>query len=290
MHWLLYAIGGAMIIGVFVGLFKIPAYKGYNSLAVLLFCFLTSGLVALVLFHTAFSLTSPGVLMCAFVWGFLFALMSALQMYTLRFIDVGVLSPVTSAANLAGTILLSALFLAEHFSIYAWIGIFCSIVIVAAMQDKKNDGAAVERGRVPLAKVYLLCAAIVLLNIGYSFFLKYETSHYSIEAIQLYQYFFAGLATLSFALVGRGGVREAFRENKVQSLKWGVLLGTLSVFGGYMYYLSIEYGPFAIASAINALYIVVAVIVASLVFKEKLTKKRLLLLGLAFVAVLLMQL
>ncbi len=283
MHWFLYAIGGAVIIGVFVGLFKIPAYKNYRSLPLLLFTFLTSGIVAVILFHGYFHLTSIGVIICAAAWGFLFALMSAIQMYTLRFIDVGVLSPLSSAANLALIVALSAIFFSDKISMYAWIGVALAVLIVLALVERKSGRTGIS------VKVYLLIAAIIGINICYSFFLKYETAHFSIEAVQLYQYFFAALATLGFAALGRERLREVFSTNLRPLVTWGILLGTLSAFGGYSYYLSIEYGPFALASAINALYIIVAVITAAILFKEKLTWKRLVLVLLAIVAVLLMR-
>ena len=294
MSWFIDAILGALIIGGFVGLFKIPAYKGYQPLAVLTFCFLSSGVVALILFHRYFFLTTPGIVMCAAVWGVAFSSMSALQMYALKYIDVGVLSPLTSALNLAGLAFLSVLILHEHISVYAWCGIALVMLIIVGMRQKKADsinaaGATISAPSVFTRKIVFLCAAIVLINIGYDFFLKFETSNFSIQAIQLYQYFFAALATLAYAIAGKTKLHEVFRENMLPTIMWGMILGTLSAFGGYFLYLSVQKGPFAIANAINGLYIIVAIAVAAVFFKEKLTLRRFAFVLFALVAVLLMQ-
>jgi drug/metabolite transporter (DMT)-like permease len=292
MSWLLEAVLGAIIIGTFVGLFKIPSYKGYQPLAVLTFCFLSSGIAAIILFHSYFALTTPGVILCAAVWGIAFSSMSALQMYALKYVDVGVLSPLTSALNLAGLSVLSVFILNERPSIYAWVGIVLVIIIIVLMRQTKSERAMADGTFASSAftrKVILLCAGIVLINIGYSFFLKYEVTHFSIEAIQLYQYFFAALATLGYAFLGKTKLREVFAKDLRPSVGWGMVLGTLSACGGYLYYLSVQHGPFALANAVGALYIVVVVLVAALFFKEKLTLKRLVLVILAVAAVLLMQ-
>ena len=289
MSWLLDAILGALIIGGFVGLFKISAYKKYHPLAVLTFCFLSSGVVAFILFHSYVSLTTPGSILCAAVWGIAFSSMSALQMYALKYIDVGVLSPLTSALNLAGLATLSVLFLHEHISTYAWLGIALVLVIIVGMRSKKSPEAGILIPSVFTNKVIFLCAAIVFINIGYDFFLKYETTHFSIQVIQLYQYFFAAAATLVYAVCGKTKLREVFKHNLGPSIGWGMILGTLSAFGGYVYYLSVQKGPFAIANAVNGLYIIVAVLLAALVFKEKLTWKRVGLVLLSILAVFLMQ-
>ena len=75
-----------------------------------------------------------------------------------------------------------------------------------------------------------------------------------------------------------------------KTARWGVLLGTLSFFGGYVYYLAIDRGPFSLVIAIHSLYIIVTACIAAYLFKEKVSKKRLVLIFLAIIAIVLIRL
>jgi drug/metabolite transporter (DMT)-like permease len=286
MHWFLYSITGAILIGIFVALFKIPAHKGYKSLPVLLFSFLTSGVAAIIFFHGSFKETSTGVLVCALLWGLSFAVASAVQMHALRHIDVAVLSPLTAALGLSVTVVLGTFFFKDAISFAAWCGITLVILTILFLSEKgeKDESKFFGAGGV-------MVLVIVGLGVFTTFLMKYATAHYSVEAIQLYQYFFGFAATALLI-----PITKQHRESKItlkdckDAAPWGILLGVLSAVGGYFVYLSLKTGPFAIVNSINALYLIVTVVVAALLFKEKLTKKRALLVIFAFVALILMQL
>ena len=284
MHWFLYAITGSVLIGIFVALFKIPAHKGYKSLPVLLFSFLTSGLVAVGLFHNAFSFTSVGVLVCAFLWGLSFAVASAVQMHALRHVDVAVLSPLTASLALSVSVVLGIFFFHDPISFYAWSGITLVILTILFLSEKKEKD---ERSFFGAGFLFVL--VIVALGVFGTFLVKYETVHYSIQAVQLYQYFFAMLMTgLLIPITKQHREGKITKKDCMDAAPWGILLGLLSVIGGYLTYLAFQTGPFAIVNAVNSLYIIVTVVVAAVLFKEKLTKKRALLVLFAVLALILM--
>ncbi len=286
MHWFLYAITGAVLIGVFVALFKIPAHKGYKILPVLLFSFLTSGITAIALFHGSFGQTSTGVLVCAFLWGLAFAVASAVQMHALHHVDVAVLSPLTASLGLSASVVIGTFFFHDTISFAAWCGITLVILTILFLSEKseKNERSFFGAG-------FFFVMVIVALGVFNTFLVKYETVHFSIEAIQLYQYFFAALMTAVLIPITKqhklGGITQKDMED---AAPWGILLGLLSALGGYLYYLSVKTGPFAIVNSISSLYIIVTVIVAAVVFREKLTRKRALLVLFAVIALILMQL
>ncbi len=285
MHWFLYSITGSILIGIFVALFKIPAHKGYKSLPVLLFSFLTSGIVAVILFHGSFGQTNTGVLVCALLWGLTFAVASAVQMKALHHMDVAVLSPLTAALGLSVSVVLGIFLFHDAISFAAWCGITLVILTILFLSEKTESG---EKKFLGAGFVFVI--VIVALGVFNTFLIKYETLHYSIEAIQLYQYFFAVAATALLIPITKqhkvGGITKRDIRN---AAPWGILLGLLSAFGGYLVYLSFKTGPFAIVNAINSLYIIVTVVVAAVLFREKLTRKRALLVLFAVVALILMQ-
>ena len=285
MHWFLYSITGSILIGVFVALFKIPAHKGYKSLPVLIASFLTSGIVAVILFHSHFQETSIGVLVCALLWGLGFAVASAVQMHALRHMDVGILSPLTASLGLSISVVLGTFFFRDPISFAAWSGITLVILTILFLSEKKEQ----EEKRLFSAGFFFVMV-IVALGVFNTFLIKYASLHYSVQAIQLYQYFFAALMTVILI-----PITKQHRETKITqkdckgAAPWGILLGLLSAFGGYLVYLAFQTGPFALVNAVNSLYIIVTVIAAAVLFKEKLTRKRALLVLFAVVALILMQ-
>ena len=285
MHWFLYSLIGSLLIGTYVALFKIPAHKGYKSLPVLLFAFLTSGIVAIALFHGSFSYTNSLVIICAALWGLTFAVASAVQMHALRHMDVGVLSPLTASLGLSVSVVLGTFFFHDPISLAAWCGITLVILTILFLSEKKEKGE-----KKFLSAGFFFVVVIVLLGVFNTFLIKYETLHVSIEAVQLYQYFFAVLATgLLIPITKQHRETKISQKDCKDAAPWGILLGLLSAFGGYLVYLAFQTGPFAIVNAINSLYIIVTVVVAAVLFKEKLTKKRALLVLFALVALILMQ-
>ncbi len=285
MHWFLYSITGSILIGTFVALFKIPAHNGYKSLPVLLFTFLTAGIAAIVLFHGSFHETTLGVLVCAALWGLTFAVASAVQMHALRHMDVAILSPLTASLGLSLAVVIGTFFFHDPISFLAWCGITLVILTILMLSEKKEHDEKVFFGL-----GFFLVLVIVALGVFNTFLLKYATLHFSIQAVQLYQYFFALLATAILIPITKQHKEGAITQRDMKdAAPWGILLGLLSVSGGYLVYLSLKTGPFALVNAVNSLYIIVTVIVAAVLFKEKLTRKRAVLVLLAVVALVLMQ-
>jgi uncharacterized membrane protein len=85
--------------------------------------------------------------------------------------------------------------------------------------------------------------------------------------------------------------RKEWRKSIVSpgSVKIGFLIGLTAFLGGYSILTALTMGPFSLITAIHSLYIFPTAIAGVLMFKEKMTPGRWLLLGLAVLATLLIR-
>ena len=68
------------------------------------------------------------------------------------------------------------------------------------------------------------------------------------------------------------------------------MIGVFGFFGGYAFLTALTKGPFSLITSIHSLYIFITALASYLLFKERLTKKKIILLFLAIVAILLIRL
>ena len=67
------------------------------------------------------------------------------------------------------------------------------------------------------------------------------------------------------------------------------MIGILSFFGGYALYLALTKGPFPLITSIHSLYILITALTAYVLFNEKLTPRKIVLLLFAIIAIILIR-
>jgi drug/metabolite transporter (DMT)-like permease len=144
------------------------------------------------------------------------------------------------------------------------------------------------KGKISFSKIVIMLGLGIVVSSAFSKIVqKFGTNTGDIYNLQIYQYLF-GLISVILAIYFIDKTHFSINHLK-QGFKPGIALGTLSFFGGYFILIALSKGPFPLITAIHSLYMVVAAILGWLIFKEKLTKKKIILIVLAIVAIFLVR-
>lgn len=281
MSWFILSLLDVIVLGIYMALLKIPTHKGLSRHAMLIWSFIIPVILSFAFFSSYIVYTDVRLIALSFIWAFTFSSATAIQMYALQYLDTSVLYPITTTSSLVLAVLLGLVFFHTPMSLTQWLGVLLVVVTIYFFLYKK--------GKLQYTPYLLLLAlATLILSAANKIIVKFIAVSYPVEAFQLFSYAWGLLLVVLF--------HRLFHEKKAtiremsSTLRWGALLGALSFLGGYMYYLAIDRGPFALVIPIHSLYILVTTFVAAYLFKEKVPRKRLLLVILAIFAIVLIRL
>ncbi len=136
-------------------------------------------------------------------------------------------------------------------------------------------------------EVVLFFAGIVFLSWFNKVLQKLVANQFEIRSFFIYQYAFATIfALLLFIYFHR---QDKLIQFSKKSFLAGSALGSCGFLGSYALMTALTKGPLTLITSLHSLYILVTALVAWIVFNEELNAKKLLLLGAAVVAVILLK-
>lgn len=282
MHWLIYSIFATIFLGFSMVFYKLPSYKNYSTFISTIITNLFSAIfVTIVLWLSTGSVDIGHISWYGLAWGATFCVSMILYKKLLNGRDTGVIFPVVSSIGNAVTVLVGIFVLSEKISMIQTLGIL--VILFSIYSFQKKDG------RVILNKeAFILGFGIIVFSTIQKFIQKLGANHESVEHFMLYQY--AGAALFSLILTfffERKSLKELFALKKY--LKGAILISLFSVLGGYMIFKALSLAPLSQVYAIHPMYTLVSAILGVWLFKEKMTKRKVLLIFLSILGVVLLR-
>lgn len=281
LSWFFFSLSATLLLGIGMALYKTPSFKSQSRYVTAFWVMVMPFVLSLIFFNKFLVLSSWGMVLIAIAWGGSFSILMVLQMYALKHINTNVLFPITSTSSLVVTIILGFLLFKEIISILQFLGIAIVIFLMYFYLHRK--------GKLQYSKHVLIAGiGIISFSVFNKIIQKIVANNFDIQAYQIFQYFFA--VVFSFLIIIYFHKKDFRKYFSKTSFFAGSLIGIFSFFGGYSLLLALTKGPFTLIMAIHSLYIFVTAITGAILFKEKLTKKIILLLILSVGALILIKL
>lgn len=277
--WIFYSVLGLLQIGLMMSLYKVPAAKQISKYALSVWSFFFASLIAGIVLHT-FIVVDFKVLFYSFLWGTGYALLTLTQMHALHKHDTSGVYPFTSLASNIFVVIGGVLFMNDIISPLQWVAIALSVLlfIVAHSSGKVRF----------LGEILPLFTLIALLSTFNKFVQKAGASSLEIHNFIFWQLAFACIASLIILIITTK--KFSFTElTHRHLLGWAFAIGALNFGSNYVIVKALSTGPISLVYVTLGLYTFFTAIFAALLFKEKITKKSLMFIGLSFLVVLLIK-
>jgi len=284
MTWYTFAILAAFVWGIQNFLYKVSAeYKCNSAWTTLTFCFTSATLAVIFLVFGNEPISNVWFLFAfSFIAALTYVSNDILKIEALKHVATSVMFPI-ARMNTAIIAVIGIAFLMERPSLYQVIGIVLSIVVIflVAKQHKQED--VPERNfklGVTLSVIALFVATAGTLVTKYG-------------AVWLNNFAFIAVAN-SYNVFMAMGLRKKLqtklvRTDHTHSIVIGIAIGLLHFLGLSLLLRAFELGPMSIVQSIKGMSFVVAVILGAIVYKEKLTSRRVLGVALTIVALILLK-
>ena len=279
-NWYLLSLVALLFLGSQRFIYKVAAEKGCSS-ALTTAVFM--GTVAV--FSTALYVLSPYraedvplLIGLSLLNSSSFAVATISHIEALKHLPAGITFPLTRL-SLALVIIASVVYFQEHLSPGQWLGILAAFAVVGVLsQDARTQaqaGGSVHLGML-LVGVCILCGALASIS-----------SKLAAEAVSK-----SGFMALSY-LFGTGfslliGLRWGKRRPDSRpgiAIGLGVLMGVLNFVGFYAFLEALARGPLASIAIVTSMHFVIAIALSILLYRERVTLRRGLGIGLTLVAV-----
>lgn len=282
--WYFLSLAALLLLGSQRFLYKVAAERGCSSsLTTAVFMAtvtLLSGATFMLSGESAGPLTE--LLLLATVNSLAFALGTVASMEALRRLPAAIAFPLTRLSILL-VIGFSMLYFGERPGPWQWLGILLGLAVVVVLAADRGGSAATGDQR---GTGLLLVAACVLCGAVASISSKFAALSISKSAFMALSYLLGTL--FSLAMAGRwSGWPSTNRPGTVVGL--GVLMGLLNFAGFYAFLAALEVGPLSVIALITGMHFVIAIALSALFYREEITPRRLLGIGLTLLAVLAIQ-
>lgn len=280
MTWTTYAILGLISVSAVMALYKVPAAKNINKYGLSFWSYFFGSIIAGFFLYPAI-VFDLNTLMYAFVWGTGFTILSLFQMHVLHKHDTSGVYPFTSLASNVLVVLGGVLMLNEIISPVQWVAICASILLFVGAQWNNKIHF--------VANVLPSFAFIALLSTFNKFVQKFGA-----DSVETYNFIFWQLV---FALVSAFVIMLYTKKQTTieelahrHLLKWALIIGVLQFTSTYTITKALSTGPISMVYVILGLYTFFTSLFAVLLFKEKITRKSILVIFASFAIVLLIKL
>ncbi len=284
MNWLPYSIASTILLGIAMSLYKIPSFKGYSSFLSTVWTNAFSALfvvLALLFFNQNDLVGFSYISWYAIIWGGFFAINMVLQKILLQNVETNSAYPVTSSIGSVLTVLIGLTVLSEHISLIQTLGIIV-ILLSAFLFTRKSGSFPLDQ------RTILLSLGIIASSTASKYVQKLGAVNDSFSHFMIWQYIGAALFGLLIAYIFENG---KFKEITHLGRYWkgSMLIGLFSVLGGWMILKALSLGPLSGVYAIHPTYTFIAGIFGYIFFKEKLTKKKIVLALLSIAGIILLK-
>ncbi|MHB1399442.1 MAG: DMT family transporter [Trichloromonadaceae bacterium] len=224
----------------------------------------------------------PTLLLLAAINSTAFALGTVVNMEALRRLPTAITFPLTRLSILL-VIGFSILYFGERPGPWQWLGILLGLAVVVVLAADLGGTAAVRQQR---GTGLLLVAACVLCGAVASISSKFAAVATSKTAFMALSYLLGTIFSLAMA---RTWKRDESAPRTGAVLGIGVLMGLFNFAGFYAFLAALERGPLSLIALITGMHFVIPVALSVLFYREKITPRRWLGIGLTLLAVLAIQ-
>jgi drug/metabolite transporter (DMT)-like permease len=182
--------------------------------------------------------------------------------------------------NMVVVVLFSILFLHERVSLPQVLGIVLAIAVIAILtrdvEEVKGAFGKLRKG------LFLVFASLISGSVA-SISSKFAAVYANKLGFMALSYFLGTL--FSAALIGKSG-KEGNPEKRKDAIVIGLLMGLINFVGFYTFLAALSVGPLSIIVSITGMHFVIAVLLSVIVYKEKLSRMRILGIGLTILSIL----
>ena len=283
-NWYMLALTALVFFGLERFLYKVSAERGCNT-AWTTFSFMTT---VATISTAAFFLSNHHIpdlrflVIVALINSASFFLGTIMQIEALKYIPTNIAYPIIRI-NTVIVVLFSVFYFKDRLSICQASGIILSIVVLIWMTSQSYEGPStprsVRKGLV-FVGVALLSGAVAAIS---SKFAAVSTNMLAFIALSY-------IMGAVFSLMLRAKIhKSATGTNHADALIIGCCMGFVNLAGFYTFLKALSLGPLSIIISIVGMHFIVAIILAFLVYKEKITYKRVAGIILTIVALVLMR-
>ncbi|MDA3793310.1 MAG: EamA family transporter [Elusimicrobia bacterium] len=268
--WFPYVVAATVAYGFVNFIYKISAHYGYSSLRILNFQALTISVIS----GVVIIFKSPGLnnlnylLILAAVNSLFFAVGTTLKITSLKFIPVNVAMPMGKLKTVF-VMGIGLIFFSDRPSFNQAVGMVLALATVFMLARPSGKKMTAEQKNVHLKGIFLILSAAAAIAIsitaGKIASGKVDKMTYiwlSYTLVFIYTYL-----TKRF-IVNSGTV---FKGADKRLITLGVVVGVLNLAGYYLILKAWEYGPLSLVQGIFSLSMVITIILAAIIYKEKLT-------------------
>jgi len=275
MYWYIYALLAFFIIGIQRFFYNVAAKYNCNSLATTLIFMLSVTCISFIYISTTNTKISLNnyTLFLSLLNSITFSIATISHIQALKFSSPSLVYPLIRL-NILIVVLYSYFILMERLTSIQLIGIFISIIAFLVISSEfKNDSYMKKKNKIGFiwTSFAMVCGAISSIS-----------CKYAANCINKFVFIFISYAMSTFFLtIGLKLLNP--KENllskknyfKFATITIGILMGILNILGFYCYLMALETGPLSIVVTINGMHFVIGIIMSTIIFKDKITKKSL---------------
>lgn len=278
--WYLFSIVALLFLGTQRFLYKVAAEKHCSSaLTTAIFMATVTVLSATVFFASGDAAPDlPALLLLSLLNSSSFAFATISHIEALRHLPAGITFPLTRLSLLV-VIVASILYFGEHLEGLQWLGLPLGLLVVVILAKEARGNAAAD-GNLRLGLFFvgvcIFCGALAAISS------KLAAESISKSGFMALSYLFG--TCFSLLIEKKWGKAQPIGGTK-NSIWIGVLMGVLNFFGFYAFLTALASGPLASIALITGMHFVVAIILSVLIYKEQITWRRSVGIGLTVLAV-----
>ena len=278
-NWYVLSIVALVLMGMQRFLYKVSAERKCNT-AWTTFSFMATVTVLSVFFFLSLKEPVSNVWMLvltALINSASFVLGTITHIEALKHVPSSVVYPIIRL-NMVVVVLFSIFFFDDQMSLHQGLGILFAIaVIVILTRDAEEEGTfrSVRRG------LFLVFVSLISGSVA-SISSKFAAIYSSKLGFMALSYFLGAL--FSAALIKQSGEKES-RGKLKEAFLIGLLMGLINFVGFYTFLTALSVGPLSIIVSITGMHFVIAVLLSVIVYKEKLSRMRILGLCLTVVSI-----
>lgn len=283
-NWYVLTIIALVLMGTQRFLYKVSAERNCNT-ALTTFAFMGTVTVMSAMLFFALGQSVSNLKFLVFIGALnsaSFAVGTITHMEALKRVPVSVAYPIIRM-NVAFVVMFSIFFFDDRLSGYQLVGIVLAlaVILIVTGQAKRSDSAHRDAKRgMGFVFVSMFSGSIASISS------KFAAMHSNLLGFMTVSYFLGTLFALGLkgrldAKGGHGNTRDA--------LVIGGIMGLINFGGFYTFLQALAVGPLSIIISMVGVHFVIAILLSSIVYKEKLTRIQLLGIGLAIISVVLLK-
>jgi len=280
-NWYVLSVAALVLMGMQRFLYKVSAERECSTLWTTFSFMATVTVLSVVFFFSLRETVSDAgmLLLTAGINSASFVLGTITHIEALKHVPSSVAYPIIRL-NMVVVVLFSILFFHDRVSPHQVAGILLAIaVIVILTRDAEEKAGSFRSLRKGLFLVFVSLVSGSVASISSKFAAVYSNK----LGFMALSYFLGTL--FSGALIGRSG-KEGLRENRKEAVLIGLLMGLINFVGFYTFLAALSVGPLSIIVSITGMHFVIAILLSVIVYKERLSRIRILGIALAVASIL----